>query len=80
MRAEIGEFSRFQSGKQLARYCGLSPRNASSGERESDSGLIKAGNPQLRSVVIEMAHRLLWRDPYWSKFAAGVLAGGSTTR
>ena len=29
LRAEIGRFDRFRSGKQLARYCGLSPRNAS---------------------------------------------------
>jgi transposase len=76
LRAEIGEFDRFHSGKQLARYCGLSPRNASSGERESDSGLIKAGNPQLRVVLIEMAQRLLWRDEYWLKFAAGLLKRG----
>ncbi len=33
IRSEIGRFDRFQSGKQLSRYCGLSPRNASSGAR-----------------------------------------------
>ena len=31
IRAEIGRFDRFRTGKQLARFCGLSPRNASSG-------------------------------------------------
>lgn len=76
LRAEIADFERFQNGKQLARYCGLSPRNASSGERESDSGLIKAGNPQLRAVLVETAHRLLWHDEYWMKFAAGLLRRG----
>lgn len=65
MRAEIGRFDRFRNGKQLARFCGLSPRNASSGERQADAGLVKAGNPQLRSVLIEAAHRLARFEPRW---------------
>ncbi len=48
LRAEIGRFDRFSTGKQMARYCGLSPRNASSGQRQADAGLIKAGNEYLR--------------------------------
>jgi len=60
LRAEIGRFDRFQSGKQLSRFCGLSPRNASSGQRQADAGLIRAGNPQLRATLIELAQRLMW--------------------
>jgi transposase len=30
LQAEVGRFDRFTTGNQLARYCGLSPRNASS--------------------------------------------------
>jgi transposase len=76
MRAEIGRFDRFQSGKQLARFCGLSPRNASSGERQADAGLIKAGNPQLRAVIIEAAHRLTFRDERWGSLCARLLNQG----
>jgi transposase len=65
IRAEIGRFDRFRTGKQLARFCGLSPRNASSGQRQADAGLIKAGNPQLRATLIEAAHRLKRYDPHW---------------
>jgi transposase len=65
LRAEIGRFDRFSTGKQLARFCGLSPRNASSGQRQADAGLIKAGNPQLRATLIETAHRLMRYDPRW---------------
>lgn len=43
-RAEIGRFDRFHNGKQLARFCGLTPKNASSGLRQADAGLIKAAN------------------------------------
>lgn len=65
LRAEIGRFDRFRSGKQLSRFCGLSPRNASSGNRQADAGLIKAGNPLLRATVIEAAHRLMRIFPRW---------------
>lgn len=67
LRAEIGRFDRFRNGKELARYCGVTPRNASSGNRQADAGLIRAGNPQLRMVLIELAQRLTWRlSPQWS--------------
>lgn len=72
LRAEIGRFDRFRSGKQLAKFCGLSPRNASSGERQADAGLIKAGNPQLRSALVEAAHRLARFDPRWARLKAGL--------
>ena len=68
MRAEIGCFDRFCTGKQLSRFCGLSPRNASSGNRQADAGLIKAGNTLLRATLIEAAHRLERWDPRWRAF------------
>jgi len=69
LRAEIGRFDRFRSGKQLSRFCGLCPRNASSGARQADAGLIKAGNPRLRAVLIEAAHRLVRFEIRWTRFA-----------
>jgi transposase len=76
LRAEIGRFDRFCNGKQMARFCGLSPRNASSGQRQADAGLIKAGNPELRAVLIELAHRLPRCDPRWARLAMGLRRGG----
>jgi transposase len=76
LRAEIGRFDRFRSGKQLARFCGTSPRNASSGERVADAGLIRAASPTLRSVVIETAHRLIRTDMRWAQLAARLRARG----
>jgi transposase len=76
IRAEIGRFDRFRTGKQLARFCGLSPRNASSGQRQADAGLIKAGNPQLRAVLIETAHRLARYDLRWAKLATSLRRRG----
>ena len=76
LRAEIGRFDRFRTGKQLARYCGLSPRNASSGQRQADAGLIKAGSELLRAVLIEAAHRLIRFDPRWGELAGSMRAAG----
>jgi transposase len=72
LRAEIGRFDRFRTGKQLARFSGVTPRNASSGKRQADAGLIKAGNPQLRALLIETAHRLMRFEPRWKKLGAAI--------
>jgi transposase len=77
IRAEVGRFDRFVNGKQLARFCGVTPQNASSGTRQADAGLVRAGNPELRAVLIELAHRLIHRIPgRWSELACGMLARG----
>lgn len=65
MRATIGRFDRFHNGKQLSRFCGVTPCNASSGKRQADAGLVKAGSRELRSVIIEVAHRLPRHVPKW---------------
>lgn len=77
LRAEVGEFGRFRNGKELSRFCGVTPRNASSGDRQADAGLIRAGNPALRGVLIELAHRLA-RDPRgrWGQLALRMLRQG----
>jgi transposase len=65
LRAEIGRFDRFRSGKQLSRFCGVTPCNASSGRRQADAGLIHAGSSELRAVLIQTAQRLPRCDPHW---------------
>ena len=76
MRASIGRFDRFRSGKQLARFCGTSPRNAASGQHQATAGLIGACDRHLRATLIEAAHRLKRFDPYWQTFAAALLKRG----
>lgn len=77
--AWIGRFDRFKNGKQLARYCGLSPRNASSGERQADAGLINAANKQLRAVLIQAGHRLLRTHERWRKLGERLIKKGKPT-
>lgn len=65
MRAIIGRFDRFTNGKQLARFCALTPNNRSSGQRQADAGLIRAGDPALKCVLVQAAQRLRRHDPRW---------------
>jgi transposase len=67
LRAEIGRFDRFGSGKQLSRFCGVTPCNASSGKRQADAGLVKAGSRELRALLIQMAKRLPAYDPHFQE-------------
>ncbi len=68
LRAVIGRFDRFQTGKQLAKYCGLSPCNASSGRRQADAGLIASGHNDLRAVLIQLAKRLPRHEARWREW------------
>lgn len=79
IRAEVGRFDRFQTGKQLSRFCGLTPCNASSGGRQADSGLVRAGNPLLKSVLVEAAHRLARHDDHWRGLFHKLRSAGKPT-
>ena len=68
LRAIVGRFDRFHNGKQLSRYCGLTPCNASSGKRQADAGLIAAGHDDLRAALIQLAKRLPRHNPHWREF------------
>jgi transposase len=76
MRAIIGRFDRFKNGKQLARFCALTPKNSSSGQRQADAGLIKAGDPCLKYVLIQAAQRLRRHEPRWEALYQQLRANG----
>jgi transposase len=79
MRALTGRFDRFRTGKQLANFCAVCPRNNSSGGKTTTGGLIKAGDELLRCILIESAHRLMRYDPHYRAMAARLRAGGKKT-
>ena len=76
LRALVGQFNRFRTGKQLAHFCGICPCNNSSAGKTTTSGLIKAGDGLLRQVLIEAAHRLIRYDEHWKAMAARLRANG----
>jgi transposase len=74
--AHVGRFDRFKNGKQLARYCGLSPKNSSSGQRQADGGLIDGCCKSLRAVLIQAAQRLVRTHARWKALARRLLDNG----
>lgn len=79
LRAEIGSFCRFRSGKQLARFCSVTPLNASSGKKQADAGLVRQANPELRRVIIEAAQRIGRYDEKWKTLKNRLKARGKPT-
>jgi transposase len=77
--AQVGDFSRFGSGKALARYCGLTPANASSGSRVADAGLVREACPLLRATLIELAHRLTRCEARWKQMKRDMKARGKAS-
>jgi transposase len=53
--AELHDFRRFTSPRQLMSYLGLTPREDSSGERERRGSITKAGNRHVRRLLVEAA-------------------------
>ena len=76
LRAAVGRFDRFRTGKQLARYCGLSPRNCSSGGRQADGGLTDAADRRLRAVLIQAAQRLVRTHARWRELFESLTGRG----
>jgi transposase len=79
LRALVGHFDRFRTGKQLSHFCAVCPRNDASGGKTTTGGLIPAGDDVLRQVLVEAAHRLIRYDERWKSMAERLRANGKKT-
>ena len=65
--AELHDFRRFRSPRELMAYVGLVPSECSSGERERRGAITKAGNRHVRRLLVEAAwhhrHRPALSEP-----------------
>lgn len=52
---EVGDFRRFYSAQHFASYIGLVPGEDSSGDSQNRLGITKAGNRQVRMLLVEAA-------------------------
>jgi len=51
--AEVGDFSRFASGRKITSYVGLVPRESSSADKQSLGRMTKSGTNMLRKLLVE---------------------------
>jgi len=59
----LGPVERFRSGKHVASYFGLIPREHSSGGRQRLGAISKQGNPFVRTLLVQAAHVAVRYDP-----------------
>jgi transposase len=52
---EIGDFKRFSKAEKLAAFIGLVPGEDSSGGKQKRTGITKAGNTHVRTLLVESA-------------------------
>jgi transposase len=68
--AEIGDFRRFHSARQLMAFLGLTPSEYSSGEQRHRGQITKTGNRHARRLLVEAA----WHYQHAPRLAARVRA------
>ncbi len=57
--SHIGDASKFENGRQLAAYLGLTPKEHSSGGKQKLLGITKQGNKRLRTLLIIAARAVM---------------------
>lgn len=62
LASELGDPTRFPSGKKAASYFGLVPSVYQSGRTKRIGTITKLGNPYARWVVVQAAHRIVRSD------------------
>ena len=62
LAAEIGDFKRFRTPKQLMAYLGLVPSEHSSGGTRRQGGITRTGNRHARWVLVEAAWNYRFRS------------------
>ncbi len=62
--AEIGDFRRFESPRQLMAFIGLVPREYSSGGKKKRGGITKTGNKHIRRLLVEAAWSYRYRPGF----------------
>lgn len=60
-RLTIDDPSRFKKSRVVAAFLGMTPAKDQSGESDPQKRITKAGNPFLRRLLVQCAHRLLGR-------------------
>ena len=63
----------FQSGRHLAAWIGLTPREHSTGGRQKLGGISRAGNERLRSLLVVGATAVIRHAKHGSKIASAWL-------
>ena len=73
LTATVGDATVFESGRHLAAWLGLVPRQNSSGGKERLGGISKAGDGYLRRMLVDGARAVMRWQGKTSPWLAGLL-------
>jgi len=65
---ELGNMSQFKNERELFSYTGLTPSEYSSGEKVAKGHITHQGNNHVRGILIEIAWRVIEKDPALGEF------------
>jgi len=68
LAAEVGDVNRFTSAKKFASYFGMVPRLSQSGNHAYYGRITKLGNPYVRWLLVQAAHRYYRMDTEAKRF------------
>ena len=78
--AVIDDPHRFGSAKQVGSYVGLTPRKFQSGQMDRNGRITKAGNAQLRRMLVEVSWLALRYNPQLRAVFQRICRGSRTRR
>lgn len=65
LQTEVADWNRFGNRRQVGSYAGLTGGVSASGQSSADLSITKAGNPRLRTALVELSWRLLLYQPHY---------------
>lgn len=83
LEQEVCDWGRFRNRRNVGSFCGLTPGEASSGQRREQGGITKCGNGRVRWLAVQAAWRMVRYQPEYravKKFAERLKAGGTMLR
>jgi len=78
--AVIDDPHRFKSGRQIGAYVGLTPRQHQSGDSNRQGRISRAGNQELRSMLVEVAWVGLQYNPWMRQVYENVRRGSPSRK
>jgi transposase len=70
---EIFRPERFERSEEICSYVGLAPITSQSGQSKGKARLVHVGQAYLRSILIEAAWTLIWKEPYYRKIYSKII-------
>jgi len=76
LRRQLCNYTRFKSRRRVAGFTGLCGGVSASGEYHLDLSINKAGSPRLRTLLIELAWRMIYYQPQYTGLRTWKRLGG----